>query len=137
MVTLAETSQKEECFIEQAFSQELPAIPGFGFNGCNCPSHPFFSTFFSKDLQTIENDIFDILKQRTDRIYFVNGVQRVSELGSFKTLNIFMLGCLSFFLPFKVQIWKDSISEHVPVNMWQINLTAFNQGRKEIQNVPL
>ena len=60
MVTSAETIRKEECFIAQALSQRIPSVPGFGSSDCNCPSH----LFFSKDLQRIKRDIFNILKQR-------------------------------------------------------------------------
>jgi len=60
VVISAETSRKEECFTAHALSRRLPAIPGFGSSDCNCPSH----LFFSRDLQSIKRNIFDILKQR-------------------------------------------------------------------------
>ncbi|MFC1915746.1 indolepyruvate oxidoreductase subunit beta [Chloroflexota bacterium] len=82
-------------------------------------------------------EIADILKQRTDRIYFIDGTRRASELGNIRTLNIFMLGCASLYMPFKVQTWKDSISQHLPANIRQINITAFDRGRKEMQGVRL
>ncbi len=84
-----------------------------------------------------DEEILNILKQRTDRVYFVAGTRRASELGNIKTLNIFMLGCVSLFAPFKVQIWKDSIAQHLSPKLQQINIDAFNQGRREIQDVRL
>jgi len=78
--------------------------------------------------------VTDILKQRTDCIYFVEGSQRARELGNIRTLNIYMLGCVSLFLPFKVSGWKSSISQHLPASVQKINLTAFDQGRKEMRN---
>jgi len=82
-----------------------------------------------------DEQIANILKQRTDNIYFVNGINRVRELGNIRTLNMFMLGCVSSFLPLKVHIWKESISQCLPSSIWQINIAAFNDGRKEIRNV--
>jgi len=84
-----------------------------------------------------DDEIINILKQRTDRVYFVEGTRRARELGNVRVLNIFMLGCVSLFAPFKVQTWEDSISQHLPPKLRQINIEAFNQGRKEIQGVRL
>lgn len=79
-----------------------------------------------------DDEITDILRQGTKRIYFVDGTSRVRELGDIRILNMFMLGCASLFLPLKVSIWKDSISQCVPPTMRQVNITAFDCGRKEI-----
>ena len=84
-----------------------------------------------------DKEIKDIIKRRTDRIYFIEGTRRARELGNIRTLNMFMLGCASLFMPFKVQAWKDSISQRLPANLRQINITAFNQGRKEIRDARL
>ena len=84
-----------------------------------------------------DEEITDILRQWSQRIYFVNGTSRVRELGDIRTLNMFMLGCTSLFLPLKVHIWKDSISQHISPTIRQINIHAFNQGRKEIRSVHL
>ena len=82
-----------------------------------------------------DEEITNILRQRSERIYFVNGTSRVRELGNIRTLNMFMLGCASLFVPLEVHIWRDSISQRVPSSIRQINITAFDQGRKEIKIV--
>ena len=70
------------------------------------------------------------------RVYFVDGTSRARELGDVRTLNMFMLGCLSFFVPLiKVHIWKDSLRQCLPSKLQEINLTAFDRGRKEIRGV--
>ena len=84
-----------------------------------------------------DKEIINILKQRTDRVYFIEGTRRAKELGNIRTLNMFMLGCASLFMPFRVQVWKDSISQRLPASIRQINITAFNQGRKEVKGVHL
>ena len=84
-----------------------------------------------------DEEITDILKQRTARIYFVDGTRRARELGNVRTFNMFMLGCASLFIPFRVHIWKDSISQRLPSSIRQINIIAFDQGRKEIRDVRL
>jgi len=82
-------------------------------------------------------EIARIIKQLTENLHFVEGTRRARELGNVRTLNIFMLGCVSVFLPFSVSLWKDSISQRLPEKVRDINLTAFEQGRKEIRGVPL
>ena len=81
-----------------------------------------------------DEEIINIMKRQTDRVYFIDGTRLAGELGNVRTLNIFMLGCISPFIPLKVHIWKDSISQRIPVNIRQINMTAFDQGRKETRN---
>ena len=81
-----------------------------------------------------DEEIIDILKQRTDNIYFVDGASRVRELGNARALNTYMLGCASIFVPFKVKIWKDCISQRLPSKVRQLNIIAFDQGRKEIRD---
>ena len=79
--------------------------------------------------------IADTLKRQTDQVYFIDGIERAKALGNVRTLNIFMLGCLSIFAPLDVSIWKDCISQRMPENIREINLTAFDNGRKEIEGV--
>ncbi|MDZ4230498.1 MAG: indolepyruvate oxidoreductase subunit beta [Dehalococcoidales bacterium] len=81
-----------------------------------------------------DEEIVRILRRHTERVYLVEGTSRAKELGSIRTLNMFMLGCASPFIPFKIQSWKDGISQHLPSRVLKINLTAFEQGRKEMKN---
>ena len=81
-----------------------------------------------------DDEIGDVLRQRTDRIHFVDGTRRVGDLGNSRALNIFMLGCLSHFTPFEVSVWRETIRERLPARLVQINLDAFDLGRREIAN---
>jgi len=81
-----------------------------------------------------DEEMLDILKQRTERIHLVDGTSQVTALGNVRTLNIFMLGCLSHFAPFEVDAWKESITQRVPSGVLQTNLDAFDLGRREVSN---
>jgi indolepyruvate ferredoxin oxidoreductase beta subunit len=98
---------------------------------------PPLSVNLGNERYPTDEEITNTLKRYSDNIYFIDGISRVQELGNIRTLNIFMLGCVSFFLPFKVGIWKDIISQRIPPNLQKINITAFNRGRKEIRDVRL
>ncbi len=96
---------------------------------------PPLSVNLGKEKYPTHEEINDILNQRTKRIYWVDGNRMAAELGNIRALNTLMLGCLSCFLPLKVATWKKSISQRLPAKLLKVNLTAFDRGRKEIQNV--
>lgn len=82
-----------------------------------------------------DSEITGILRQHAGRVVFIDGTARLRELGNMRALNIFMLGCASVFLPFKVYLWHDIISRHISADTRQSNIVAFNRGRKEIRRV--
>jgi indolepyruvate ferredoxin oxidoreductase beta subunit len=82
-----------------------------------------------------DDEIIEILKRSTDRIYFIEGTKQAAALGNIRTLNIYILGCFSVFAPINVNIWTESISARLPENIRDINLKAFEAGRKEIEGV--
>jgi indolepyruvate ferredoxin oxidoreductase beta subunit len=84
-----------------------------------------------------DEEIAGILRRGSERIYFIKGTERVKKLGNIKILNVFLLGCASVFLPLKIRVWQDIISQHVPLSVRELNITAFNQGRKEMRRVCL
>jgi indolepyruvate ferredoxin oxidoreductase beta subunit len=75
------------------------------------------------------------LKRRTDSIYVIDATELAKKLGNVRTFNILMLGCLSVFTPIELNVWKESIARRLPENIREINLTAFETGRKEIEGV--
>jgi len=84
-----------------------------------------------------DGDIVEILRRSTEHIYLINGTSQAEELGNIRTLNVFLLGCASVFLPLKLRVWQDIISQRVPPGVQRLNITAFSQGRKEMQRVYL
>lgn len=82
-----------------------------------------------------DEEIYRTLRQVTNRIYTVQGSQRVLELGDIRALNMFMLGCISHFLPIEIKTWEECIRQQFPAKILEINLTAFNKGREEISYV--
>jgi indolepyruvate ferredoxin oxidoreductase beta subunit len=96
---------------------------------------PPLSVSLGQEKYPTDDEIAAALKRQTDRIYFTDGNKRAKELGNVRTLNIYMLGCFSVFAPIDVTIWRESISRRMPENIREINLTAFEMGRKEIESV--
>ena len=108
--------------------------PG-GVTIINNYEQPPLSVSLGQEEYPVDGDITTALKRRTDEIYLVDGTSRAKEMGNVRTLNIYMLGCLSVFAPLSSDVWKASISRRIPENIREINLTAFEKGREEIQNV--
>lgn len=84
-----------------------------------------------------DEEIINIIRRGSERIYFINGSDRVKKLGNIRILNVFLLGCASVCLPLKIRVWQDIISRHVPPAVRALNITAFSQGRKEMRRVYL
>lgn len=98
----------------------------------NNQASPPLAVNLGKERYPADEEIIALLKRRTDRVYFIEGTSRARELGNVRTLNMFMLGCVSNFLPLKVSTWEDSISGQLPALIREINMAAFALGRKEI-----
>jgi len=82
-----------------------------------------------------DDEITSILKQHTENIYILEGTRRARDLGSSKILNTLMLGCLSHFIPFEDSIWQECIAHRMPSKVVKLNITAFEQGRREMENM--
>jgi indolepyruvate ferredoxin oxidoreductase beta subunit len=101
----------------------------------NSYEQPPLSVSLGQEKYPTDKEIAAALQRRTDQIYFIDGNKRAKELGNVRTLNIYMLGCFSAFAPLDIDVWKDSISRRMPENIREINLKAFEMGRKEIEGV--
>ncbi len=84
-----------------------------------------------------DDELAALLNKRTGKVYLVNGTERAREIGDLRALNMFMLGCASFFMPLKVKEWQETIRQRVPARSLDLNLAAFAAGRKEMTNAGL
>jgi indolepyruvate ferredoxin oxidoreductase beta subunit len=84
-----------------------------------------------------DDEITALLKKRTGRVYYVDGTTRARHIGDARTLNMFMLGCASCFMPLKVKEWQETIAQRVPARFLDLNLAAFAAGRKEMKDAGL
>lgn len=92
---------------------------------------PPLSVSLGQEKYPTDKKITAAVKRRTRRIYLIDGNREALALGNVRTLNILMLGCLSSFTPLAADIWRDCIARRLPERLREINLTAFDRGRKE------
>lgn len=79
-----------------------------------------------------DEQVLGLFRPLTSRVYLLPGTRLAREMGDVRTLNIFMLGCASVFLPFTQAQWENAISRLVPEKVRAMNLSAFERGRKEM-----
>ena len=73
----------------------------------------------------------EIVRERTDQVYFVPGTEITAELGNPQVLNVLLVGFLSIFLDIDENSYIEDLSQRVPSKFLQINLKAFARGREE------
>lgn len=103
----------------------------------NNQSTPTLSVSLGTHRYPGDKEIEGTLRQRADRIYFVDGTDKAKELGDIRTLNMIMLGCVSFLLHIDADIWKDCISQRLSRNILKMNMAAFDKGREEVSSANL
>jgi indolepyruvate ferredoxin oxidoreductase, beta subunit len=98
-------------------------------------AQPPLSVNLGNDKYPDDTTVKNLLNQRTANVHFVEGNMQAARAGDSRALNTFMLGCASCFLPLEVNTWMDTITQRVPAKFKQINMAAFEAGRKELNNV--
>lgn len=101
----------------------------------NDHSIPPPSVSLGKECYPGDDEIKGILKQQTEKIYFIKGTAIAEEMGNARTLNSLMLGCLSAFTPFDGSIWWECIAQRLPAKVVELNVAAFERGRSEIEKM--
>ncbi|MBA7693005.1 hypothetical protein ES703_101580 [subsurface metagenome] len=75
-------------------------------------------------------DILFHLKKRASRIIKIAATKVAENAGSSKTFNLVLLGKLSTFLSFKSSSWEKVIRQEVPSHTIEVNLKAFELGKR-------
>lgn len=80
-----------------------------------------------------DDEIEAELRMRAREVHVVDGLDLAKEVGSAKVENVLMLGFLSHFLPFEMELWEKVITERVPARFRELNLKALQHGRAEAE----
>lgn len=75
-------------------------------------------------------EIVSALKQFTGDVITLDAVKLAKQSGNALAMNIVMLGALSKFLPVSESMQRAGIRRHVPEKLVEINLRAFEMGKK-------
>ncbi|MGI6630053.1 MAG: indolepyruvate oxidoreductase subunit beta [Bacillota bacterium] len=66
------------------------------------------------------------------RVKEIDAYKIATEAGSIKVVSVVLLGAISELLDFDRYIWINILTKRVPEKMLQVNIVAFEEGRKAI-----
>lgn len=75
-------------------------------------------------------NVLDHLTKRDIVVVPVDAFDLAKEVGEVKTANVVMVGALSTFLPIEASVYEEVIRARVPERFRDVNLSAFEAGRK-------
>lgn len=75
-------------------------------------------------------DIESLCQGRCGTFKFIDAVTEAKKIGNIKTMNVVMIGALSHLLDFSYEIWIETFNNLIPKKHLEINLSAFEMGRK-------
>jgi indolepyruvate ferredoxin oxidoreductase, beta subunit len=78
-------------------------------------------------------DVLDHLRERQIKVVPVDAFDIARAVGEMKTANVVMVGALSTFLPVDPAVLEEVIRTRVPERFREVNLQAFQAGRKVSQ----
>ncbi|HHS50786.1 MAG TPA: indolepyruvate oxidoreductase subunit beta [candidate division Zixibacteria bacterium] len=73
---------------------------------------------------------WDRVREAVPNALLIPGMELAKEAGNVKATNVVLLGALSAFLPFDEALWKKAIENKVPPKFVEMNMKAFELGRK-------
>jgi indolepyruvate ferredoxin oxidoreductase beta subunit len=74
--------------------------------------------------------IAERIRERVPRALFLDALKLAEEAGSVRAVNTVMLGAFSVNLGFSDDEWKKAITDRVPKKTIELNIAAFELGRK-------
>lgn len=80
-------------------------------------------------------DLENILKKTFQNLYIIDTTAKALELGVVQAANIVIMGAVSTCLNLPIEAWQESIRSTVKSKYVEINLKAFDIGRKLICDV--
>jgi indolepyruvate ferredoxin oxidoreductase beta subunit len=72
------------------------------------------------------------LRNATQNVYVVPGLEIAQGLGNTRTLNVVLLGAFSGLTEITPEVWINVIRKRVPARVADVNLKAFQRGREAL-----
>ena len=76
------------------------------------------------------SDVWDRIVAAFPKALLLPGMELAQEAGNVRATNVVLLGALSKYLPFDIELWKKAIGNRVPPKTIDVNLAAFDLGRR-------
>ena len=72
------------------------------------------------------------IKSKFEHFYLVKGTEIASEIGDIRAANVVLLGAISKLFEVKEEVWLETILNHLPPKVHELNRKAFSAGRDQI-----
>ena len=80
--------------------------------------------------KTYPHDVLDKMREQGLDVLAVDAASVAEKLGNLRAMNVVLLGVISDKLEFSVETWLDALKMRVPKKHLELNLKAFDEGRK-------
>ena len=74
------------------------------------------------------------IKSRFKDFYLVKGTEIALEMGDVRAANVVLLGAISKFFEVNEELWLNTILNHLPAKVHELNRKAFSAGREQIHS---
>ena len=93
-------------------------------------THRIYPPAVATGKMTYPENVLDELKKRDIHVRELDAFEIASGVGEVRAVNIVMVGVLSTYLPVAEQVFLDVLQERIPERFREVNLRAFQEGRK-------
>jgi indolepyruvate ferredoxin oxidoreductase beta subunit len=80
--------------------------------------------------QEYPEDIPGYLHTKIEDAHVVNGMELAAQAGDVRSVNVVLIGALSLYLDVEKELWLQAIKSMVPERFLDLNIRAFELGRK-------
>lgn len=79
---------------------------------------------------TYPDDAVAEMKKKAEHVIGVPADKIAADLGNPRLVNTILLGVLSNYLPFDIDLWLDVLKKRVKAKFVEVNIKAFDEGRR-------
>jgi len=93
-------------------------------------THKIYPPVVATGKMVYPENVLDELTSRDIHVRELNAFDIASGVGEVRAVNIVMVGVLSTYLPVEEQVYVDVMHERIPERFRDVNIRAFQEGRK-------
>jgi len=93
-------------------------------------THKIYPPAVATGKMAYPENVLDELTSRDIHVKELDAFEIASKVGEVRAVNIVMVGVLSTYLPVDEQVFVDVMHERIPERFRDVNLRAFQEGRK-------
>ena len=93
-------------------------------------THKIFPPAVATGKMDYPENVLDELTSRNIHLKELDAFEIASSVGEVRAVNIVMVGVLSTYLPIDAQVYEDVMNERIPERFRDVNIKAFQEGRK-------